>query len=74
MQSDVSPDDSVVELSIEMLSVASGEDFLENFNNESESKMAANDLEDSTTSYSARQRVSLQVLEERDENEYLSNG
>lgn len=71
MQTEVSPDDSVVELSIEMLSVASGEDFLENFNNDSESKMAATDLEDSVTSYSARQRVSLQVLEERDENEYL---
>ena len=71
VQTEISPEDSVVELGIEMLSVASGEDFLENFNNDSDSKMAADDMDASTTSYTSRQRVSLQVLEERDENEYL---
>ena len=69
-QTHINPEDSVVEANIEMLSVASGEDFLENFGNERDSKASAS-TDDSSSSFPARQRVSLQVLEERDENEYL---
>jgi len=68
VHAEVGPEDSVVELGIEMLSVTSGEDFLENFGNDDGK---ADDMEDSATSYTSRKRVSLQVLEERDENEYL---
>lgn len=67
---EIGTEDSVVEVNIEMLSVASGEDFLENFGDDSASKVSPS-MDDSSISFSARQRVSLQVLEERDENEYL---
>ena len=70
LKTQISLEDSVVEVNIEMLSVASGEDFLEKFGDDSASKVTPS-MDDSSISFSARQRVSLQVLEERDENEYL---
>eukprot|EP00547_Thalassionema_nitzschioides_P011153 CAMPEP_0194263894 /NCGR_PEP_ID=MMETSP0158-20130606/47302_1 /TAXON_ID=33649 /ORGANISM="Thalassionema nitzschioides, Strain L26-B" /LENGTH=1115 /DNA_ID=CAMNT_0039004115 /DNA_START=191 /DNA_END=3535 /DNA_ORIENTATION=- len=58
------PDDSVVELGIELFSVTSGEDFLANFCNDED-----NGMDDS--SERSRNKVSLKKLEEADENEYL---
>jgi hypothetical protein len=65
---EVDLDDSIIEVNLEMLSVASGEDLLEKFGSDGESKPPNSAAE----SNSSRHRVSLQSLEELDENEYLT--
>jgi hypothetical protein len=68
-RTEVGPDDSLIEVGIEMLSVTSGEDFLEHLRSDD---AAGNEADESTNSHASRQRVSLKTLEERDENEYMN--
>ena len=70
-ETELTVDDSVVEMSIEMLSITSGEDFLAHVRTEGESTSSNTNATEPKDPKDPKPKPSLKALEESNENEYL---